>query len=78
MQAIILAAGFGMRCKPFTNNIPKALLSISRHTLIDYQLWALKKINIKDLIIVVGHSKEKVINHIDTYYRNDFNIRCVL
>jgi glucose-1-phosphate thymidylyltransferase len=38
MDAIILAAGFGERLKPYTNSTPKALLEVGGKPVIDYLL----------------------------------------
>jgi bifunctional UDP-N-acetylglucosamine pyrophosphorylase/glucosamine-1-phosphate N-acetyltransferase len=64
MQAVILAAGEGIRLRPLTENRPKVLLPIVNKPLIDYQLELLKKLKIDDIAIVVGYKKEKIIEHL--------------
>jgi mannose-1-phosphate guanylyltransferase len=55
MKALILAAGFGTRMRPFTNSKPKALVPINEIPLILYNLAFLKKHGIKDIVINLHH-----------------------
>jgi choline kinase len=60
MKAIILAAGVGNRLLPYTNSLPKCLLEIKGHSILEYQINALKKNGIKDIGIVVGHCGDRI------------------
>lgn len=51
MKAMILAAGRGERMRPLTDTCPKPLLQAGSHRLIDYHIFALKKIGVLDIII---------------------------
>jgi len=64
MTALILAAGFGKRLQPLTNQIPKCLVEVNGVHLIVNALTCLKKNGIKKVVIVVGHMKEVVYNQI--------------
>lgn len=55
MTALILAAGFGTRLKPFTLKHPKALVSVNGKPLILYILDFLKKNGITKVIINLHH-----------------------
>ena len=57
MKALILAAGYGTRLYPLTQNTPKPLLPIKNKPLIDYLLDKIE--NVRDLsqIMVVTNSK---------------------
>ena len=48
-QAVILAAGEGLRLKPFTVNKPKAMLSIAGKPIIRYVLEALAANGVRDI-----------------------------
>jgi len=61
MKAIILAAGVGKRLRSVIDS-PKCLLEINGKTLIQRYLEVLQGVNIKDVVIVVGYKKEKVID----------------
>ena len=58
-NAIILAAGFGMRMVPINTSIPKALLEVDGEKLIEKIIQYLHKVNIYEVHIVVGFMKER-------------------
>ena len=60
MRAMILAAGLGKRMGQLTQHIPKPLLTVGNHYLIEYPLIALKKAGISDVIINVHYHAEKI------------------
>ena len=62
MKALILAAGFGTRMRPFTNSKPKALVPINEIPLILYNLAFLKKHGIKDIVINLHHQGSHIKN----------------
>lgn len=57
---MILAAGFGTRLQEFTRDLPKPLVKIRGHYLIEYPLYALKRAGITDIIINVHHLGHKI------------------
>jgi UDP-N-acetylglucosamine diphosphorylase/glucosamine-1-phosphate N-acetyltransferase len=63
-QAIILAAGEGLRIRPFTINRPKAMISIAGKPIIQYVLESLADNGVRDILIVVGYQKEQIFSHI--------------
>lgn len=63
MQAVILAAGKGLRLRPFTENHPKPLIPIAGKPLIEYTLESLPD-NTTEIIIVVGYLSEQIISHL--------------
>jgi mannose-1-phosphate guanylyltransferase len=64
MRAILLAAGFGTRLRPITNNIPKCLVSINRRPLLDIWLSNLANAGIGPFIINTHHLSDQVSAHI--------------
>ena len=62
MQAIILAAGAGVRLKKEKNALPKGLIEIEGKPLLEYSLEALSRHGITDVIIVVGFEHQKIRN----------------
>ncbi|MDD2274216.1 MAG: sugar phosphate nucleotidyltransferase [Candidatus Pacebacteria bacterium] len=63
MQAIILAAGSGIRFSPFSDNKPKPLFSLFNKSIIEHNLSELKGI-VDEVILVVGYKKEMIIDKI--------------
>lgn len=61
MKAMILAAGEGRRMRPLTLTTPKPLLKVGEMTLIEHQLWRLKKAGIDDVVINVSYLGEQII-----------------
>ncbi|MDE7307252.1 MAG: NTP transferase domain-containing protein [Lachnospiraceae bacterium] len=66
-NAIILAAGFGMRMVPINTEVPKGLLEIQGEPLIERQIKQLHKVGIREIYIVVGFMKEQYEYLIDKY-----------
>lgn len=66
-NAIILAAGFGMRMVPINLTTPKALLEVNGEPLIERILKQLHEVGVKNITIVVGFMKERFEYLIDEY-----------
>ncbi len=75
MQAIILAAGEGIRLKPITNTIPKCLIKVGKKTILEHNILELPQ-NIKEVIIVVSHLKNQIKKQIGNHFANR-NIRYI-
>ena len=76
-NAIILAAGFGMRMVPINLSTSKALLEVNGEKLIDRLIVQLQETGITDITIVVGFMKDSFEYLIDEYgveliYNPDF------
>lgn len=66
-NAIILAAGFGMRMVPINLETPKGLLSVNGERLIERIIKQLQASGINEIHIVVGFMKEKFEYLMDKY-----------
>ncbi|MBR6897966.1 MAG: NTP transferase domain-containing protein [Lachnospiraceae bacterium] len=66
-NAIILAAGYGMRMVPINLSTPKALLEVNGELLIERQIKQLHSVGIYDITVVVGFMKESFEYLIDEY-----------
>lgn len=66
-NAIILAAGFGMRMVPINTEIPKGLIEVKGEPLIERIIRQLHEVGIKDIFIIVGFLKERYEYLIDEY-----------
>jgi glucose-1-phosphate thymidylyltransferase len=65
LKAVILAAGEGRRLRPFTVSRPKVMIPIANRPIIEYAVEALSKNGIKDIVIVVGYKKERIMSHFE-------------
>ncbi|MEA3283158.1 MAG: bifunctional sugar-1-phosphate nucleotidylyltransferase/acetyltransferase [Euryarchaeota archaeon] len=63
MKAVILAAGEGVRCRPLTLTRSKVLLPVANKPTVEYVVQALHDSGIKDIIMVVGYAKERIMNY---------------
>lgn len=75
MKAMILCAGRGERMRPLTDKIPKPLLKVGPHRLVEYHLQALLAAGIRDVIINVSHLADTVINALGSGERYGLNIQ---
>jgi mannose-1-phosphate guanylyltransferase len=73
MKAMILAAGLGTRLRPLTNDRPKALVEVGRHTLLEITLRRLLHFGVREVIVNVHHFADMVTDYLK---KNDnFGIR---
>src|SRR5919106_5457387 len=66
MKAMVLAAGEGIRLRPRTEQLPKALVPVAGRPMIEYPLLLLRYHGIHDIIINLHH----LGNKIETYLGN--------
>lgn len=66
-NAIILAAGYGMRMVPINLSAPKALLEVNGEPIIERTIKYLHEVGIADITVVVGYMKEHFEYLIDEY-----------
>ncbi len=74
MKAMILAAGFGTRLKPLTDNTPKALIEVNNVPIIELQILKLVSLGFNDIIINVHHLAEKIIGFVKSKNWENANI----
>lgn len=60
MKALVLAAGFGTRLKPFTGTFPKPLVPVNGVPLILYTLAFLKTNGVRDVVMNLHHLGSKI------------------
>ena len=64
-KALILAAGLGTRLRPITHTIPKALVKIGGHTLLEGAIRHLADYGVKEIVINVHHFADQIIQYLD-------------
>ncbi|MDD5768713.1 MAG: sugar phosphate nucleotidyltransferase, partial [Methanothrix sp.] len=63
MKAVILAAGEGRRCRPLTQTRPKVMLSVRNRPFMEYVIGALAAKGVRELVVVVGYQKERIMDY---------------
>ncbi len=66
-NAIILAAGFGMRMVPINHEVPKALVEVHGEPLIERTIRMLREAGVSEIHVVAGFMKEQLEYLIDDY-----------
>lgn len=75
MKTILLAAGFGTRLRPLTDNIPKCLVPIKGKPLLQIWLERLCDADFKEFLINTHYLSNQVNDFI---YSSKFNDRCII
>jgi len=65
LKAVILAAGEGRRCRPLTQTRSKVMLPVGNRPFMEHVIRALAANGVKDLYVVVGYQKERVMDHFE-------------
>lgn len=66
-QVVILAAGKGVRLKPFTDTKPKPLVDINDRPFIHYIFKNLESAGFERVFLVVEYLKEQIIEYVDNH-----------
>ena len=75
MQMVIMCGGLATRLGPLAKNIPKSMIIIDDKPFLEYQIENLKKHNIKDIVLCVGHLSEKIEEHFGDGRKFGVNIK---
>ena len=70
MKAMILAAGYGKRMMPLTENLPKPLLKVGNESLIERNINALLAAGFNDIIINVSYLGSMIKKHVLEIFPN--------
>ena len=64
MEGFILAAGYGTRLRPLTNDRPKALVEVCGKTLLQHAIEKLQAAGIDHLVVNVHHFADMVVDFV--------------
>ncbi|MFW9912195.1 MAG: sugar phosphate nucleotidyltransferase, partial [Candidatus Thorarchaeota archaeon] len=78
MKALVLTAGQGLRLRPLTLSRSKTMLMIAGRPVLQYIIDSLKDNGIRDIVIVVGHGREQLIDHFQMGGDQGVRIRYVI
>ncbi|MDA9759417.1 nucleotidyltransferase family protein [Gammaproteobacteria bacterium] len=71
MKAMILAAGFGKRLKPLTNDTPKPMLKVGNQSLIERNIDSLINSGFDEIVINVSYLGNILIKHVLELFPNN-------
>ena len=63
MKAVVLAAGEGTRLRPFTNSRPKVMIPVANKPILHFVVKALVESGVKDIVLVVGYKRERIMSY---------------
>jgi NDP-sugar pyrophosphorylase family protein len=63
LYALTLVGGLGERLRPFTNNLPKAMVPINGRPIIEYQVRWMRSQGITDVVFLTGYMGDKIEEH---------------
>ncbi len=66
MKSVLLAGGLGVRLRPLTYTIPKPLLPVGEHPILEEIIVRLRSFGLRDIVIAVGYRAELI----ETYFRD--------
>lgn len=72
-EAMVLAAGRGIRMREMTDHKPKPLIEVCSKALIDYNFERLKNAGISDVVVNLCYQGELLKAHIDSHHQ-DFKV----
>ena len=68
MKALILAAGFGSRLMPLTQDNPKCMVEYRGKKLIDYEISALREAGVSEIAVVGGYLFEVLKSYVESQF----------
>src|SRR5690606_11636806 len=74
-KAMIFAAGFGSRLKPFTEKHPKALAVVNGKTLLERNIEYLKSFGFTEFIVNVHHFADQIISFLEENENFEVNVQ---
>jgi N-acetyl-alpha-D-muramate 1-phosphate uridylyltransferase len=63
-RAMVLAAGYGARMRPLTDRVPKPLIEVGGHALIDHVLDRLAAVGVEQAVVNVHHLADVLERHL--------------
>lgn len=75
MQCVILAGGLATRLRPLIEKVPKSMIPIRGKPFLGYQIDLLRKNNVGDVLLCVGHLGDQIESYFDNGDRFGVNIK---
>lgn len=65
ISAMVLAAGLGLRMRPITESVPKPLVKVAGHALLDHVLDKLAVAGVARAVVNVHYLPDQIIRHVE-------------
>src|SRR6202047_83788 len=62
-KAMVLAAGLGVRMRPLTDRMPKPLVRVAGHALLDHVLDKIGRGGVSEAVVYVHYLPDQIIDH---------------
>lgn len=62
-QAVILAGGQGVKLRPLTYEVPKALIPVGGKPILEYLIERLREAEVRNIVVAIGHLGQKIKDH---------------
>jgi dTDP-glucose pyrophosphorylase len=69
LKALLLAGGRGKRLDEYTRGVNKCMMDFNGRPLLEHSLENALRLNVAEIVIVVGYLGEQIINHYGNVYR---------
>ena len=76
MKAMVFAAGLGTRLRPYTDNLPKALVAVGGIPMLEIAIRRLKSAGVTGLVVNIHHFHEKITDFLRV--KNNFGLEIAL
>jgi len=73
-----LAGGLGKRLRPYTESLPKSLLTVADRGIIEWQMKWLRHYGVDEVVICAGYLKEKIVERIGSGSRYGMKVGYVV
>jgi len=73
-KAMVLAAGYGTRLKPLTEQMPKPLVPVAGRPMVEYALDRLLAYGIEEVVVNGSHHKEQLMDYLSKFKALSFKI----
>jgi len=77
LRAVVLAAGRGERLSPYTDKVPKPLISLHGKTILEHVISTLQGVGITEFVIIIGYLGDIIKKRLSTKRDSDIKIKFV-
>lgn len=64
LPCVVLAGGLGTRLRPFTDQLPKAMVPVAGRPFVDWQLEQLVEQGVRDVVLCIGYRGQVLREHV--------------